>query len=81
MFFILFDLLFLKIPFILQKLILRFIFTADDLLYLNIRVKCPGHDVKLYPGVRLDNQKVLCAPGPRAEKKKKKKHCFIFNKL
>ena len=30
----------------------------------------PGNDVKLYPGVRLDNRKVLCAPGPRAKKKR-----------
>ena len=28
----------------------------------------PGQDVKRYPsGVRLDNQKVLCAPGPRTK--------------
>ena len=33
--------------------------------------KCPGHDVKLYPGVRLENRKVLCAPGLRAEIKNK----------
>ena len=32
--------------------------------------KCPGHDAKLYPGVRLYNRKVLCAPGPQAEKKR-----------
>ena len=43
-------------------------------------VFCPKHDVKRYPsGVRLNNQKVFCVPGPRTNHFEQFYFCHSIN--